>query len=139
MSVGGIGTSASETDSRVLTVRHDITATDSNIFANKNAGNLKLGKRSQLVINNGLSQDDFFGALRNSTLGNANQAPPAVQAAVTQDTVDRIERNESDRAAVSVQSIKKYLIWAVLFLTGLFALGIVGAVAGSFFKKRKSA
>jgi hypothetical protein len=141
MSVGGIGTSASETDSSVLTVRHDVTATDSNVFANRQSGNLKLGKRATLTINNGVgSKDirDFFGPLRDSLTANANQAPQVVQAAVNDDVVNKIERLETDRAEVSAASIKKYLIWGVLFIAGLMVLGVGGAVVAKLFKGKKS-
>lgn len=135
MAIGGLGNSESSTESKVVTVRNDVTATDSNVFANRNAGNTKVSGRGtlQIVTNTGLGAQqvaDIFAPLREGLLANANQAPARVQDAVADAVVDKVESNQADSKAQGFVA-QKNLIFLVVG-----AVALLAAVA--FFIRRKT-
>jgi hypothetical protein len=140
---GGVGQFGASSESESLTIAPDqrVTATDSVVDARRTqggAGNVKIGKKGSLTINTttGLSNDDLKNALApltNLQLAQSNFRPAEVQTAIDNATVDSIERNEADRAAVSAPSLQKK---ALLIVGAIVAAAILSVVVAAF-KKRK--
>lgn len=119
--------SDTQSTSNIVAPNNAVTVTDGVAQVSRvlgGQGNIRLRGHSQLTINQGLTGGQIDGRiaaalapLRELTKPNATAVDGALESAMAA----QVTRLEDDRQQVSVASVKKYLVWAVVVI-GLAAV-----------------